>query len=175
MIFESTDTYISTDELSMAVDAAVKLERPLLIKGEPGTGKTLLARSIANEVNAQFQYINGPEIMGLYAGQAEESLRKMFNDAILNAARMVSTGRGFSLSDQPMVDLIGFRAADFPSLVADGSVGRIRIAKADLHPLKYVLAGGSIPGSARNVRTGITGIISVARNIAIRSPPRRRL
>ena len=41
MIFESTDSYISTDELSMAVDAAVRLERPLLIKGEPGTGKTL--------------------------------------------------------------------------------------------------------------------------------------
>jgi len=47
MIFDSTDTYISTDELSMAVDAAVRLERPLLIKGEPGTGKTLLAEEIA--------------------------------------------------------------------------------------------------------------------------------
>ena len=39
MIFDSTESYISTDELSMAVDAAVKLERPLLIKGEPGTGR----------------------------------------------------------------------------------------------------------------------------------------
>ena len=47
MIFDSTDTYISTDELSMAVDAAVKLERPLLVKGEPGTGKTLLAEEVA--------------------------------------------------------------------------------------------------------------------------------
>ena len=47
MIFDSTDTYISTDELSMAVDAAVKLERPLLVKGEPGTGKTALAEEIA--------------------------------------------------------------------------------------------------------------------------------
>jgi MoxR-like ATPase len=47
MIFDSTDTYISTDELSMAVDAAIKLERPLLVKGEPGTGKTLLAEEIA--------------------------------------------------------------------------------------------------------------------------------
>ena len=38
MIFESTDSYISTDELSMAVDAAVRLERPLLIKGGAGHG-----------------------------------------------------------------------------------------------------------------------------------------
>ena len=47
MIFDSTDRYISTDELSLAVDAAVKLERPLLVKGEPGTGKTLLAEEVA--------------------------------------------------------------------------------------------------------------------------------
>jgi MoxR-like ATPase len=51
MIFQSTDSYISTDELSMAVDAAVKLERPLLVKGEPGTGKTLLAEEIARTLD----------------------------------------------------------------------------------------------------------------------------
>ena len=50
MIFESTDTYIATDELSMAVTAAVELERPLLIKGEPGTGKTLLAEEVAQSL-----------------------------------------------------------------------------------------------------------------------------
>jgi MoxR-like ATPase len=50
MIFESTDEYISTDELSMAVDAAVKLERPLLIKGEPGTGKTMLAEQVSESL-----------------------------------------------------------------------------------------------------------------------------
>jgi len=52
MIFDSTETYISIDELSMAVDAAVKLERPLLVKGEPGTGKTMLAEEVAKTLKA---------------------------------------------------------------------------------------------------------------------------
>ena len=47
MKFASTDRYIATDELTMAVNAAVTLERPLLVKGEPGTGKTELARQVA--------------------------------------------------------------------------------------------------------------------------------
>ena len=47
MRFEGTDTYIATEDLMMAVNAAVTLERPLLIKGEPGTGKTLLAIEVA--------------------------------------------------------------------------------------------------------------------------------
>jgi len=50
MRFDSTDSYIVTDELSLAVDAAMKLERPLLIKGEPGTGKTLLAEEVAGSM-----------------------------------------------------------------------------------------------------------------------------
>lgn len=53
MAFGSSETYISTEELSLAVDAAVKLERPLLVKGEPGTGKTLLAEEIANSLGAE--------------------------------------------------------------------------------------------------------------------------
>jgi MoxR-like ATPase len=47
MQFEGTDSYIATDDLRMAVNAAVALERPLLVKGEPGTGKTELARQVA--------------------------------------------------------------------------------------------------------------------------------
>ena len=50
MKFSSTKTYIATDELQMAVNAAVTLERPLLIKGEPGTGKTMLAEEIAESL-----------------------------------------------------------------------------------------------------------------------------
>ncbi|WP_338548237.1 AAA family ATPase [Roseovarius phycicola] len=47
MKFTGTDAYIATDDLTVAVNAAVTLERPLLVKGEPGTGKTELARQVA--------------------------------------------------------------------------------------------------------------------------------
>ncbi len=50
MKFTSTDTYVATDDLSVAVNAAVTLERPLLVKGEPGTGKTELARQVADSL-----------------------------------------------------------------------------------------------------------------------------
>ncbi|WP_299769845.1 MoxR family ATPase [uncultured Pseudoteredinibacter sp.] len=50
MSFTGTDKYVATDDLRMAVDAAVTLERPLLIKGEPGTGKTMLAEEVAESL-----------------------------------------------------------------------------------------------------------------------------
>ncbi len=50
MKFTGTDTYVTTDDLNMAVNAAMTLERPLLIKGEPGTGKTLLAIEVAQSL-----------------------------------------------------------------------------------------------------------------------------
>ncbi|HXW22245.1 MAG TPA: MoxR family ATPase [Rhodomicrobium sp.] len=52
MRFEGTDTYVATDDLRVAVNAAIVLERPLLVKGEPGTGKTVLAREVATALNA---------------------------------------------------------------------------------------------------------------------------
>ncbi len=51
MSFQSTDKYIATDDLRLAVNAAVQLQRPLLIKGEPGTGKTMLAEEVAASLN----------------------------------------------------------------------------------------------------------------------------
>jgi MoxR-like ATPase len=48
MRFTGTDTYVATDDLMMAVNAAITLERPLLVKGEPGTGKTMLAIEVAS-------------------------------------------------------------------------------------------------------------------------------
>ena len=50
MKFKGTKKYVSTEDLSMAVNASVTLERPLLIKGEPGTGKTLLAIEVAESL-----------------------------------------------------------------------------------------------------------------------------
>ena len=50
--FAGTENYVATDDLKIAVNAAVALERPLLVKGEPGTGKTMLAIEIAKALNA---------------------------------------------------------------------------------------------------------------------------
>ena len=50
MKFVGTKEYISTDDLSVAVNAAIVLEKPLLVKGEPGTGKTELARQISKSL-----------------------------------------------------------------------------------------------------------------------------
>jgi MoxR-like ATPase len=50
--FEGTSDYVATDDLKIAVNAAVALERPLLVKGEPGTGKTVLAYEVAKALNA---------------------------------------------------------------------------------------------------------------------------
>jgi MoxR-like ATPase len=50
MQFTGTDTYVATEDLTVAVNATVALERPLLVKGEPGTGKTELARQVAQSL-----------------------------------------------------------------------------------------------------------------------------
>jgi len=51
MKFEGTDSYVATEDLMVAVNASITLERPLLVKGEPGTGKTILAHEIAKAID----------------------------------------------------------------------------------------------------------------------------
>ena len=53
MKFEGTQSYVATDDLKLAVNAAITLERPLLIKGEPGIGKTMLAEQLAESMGAK--------------------------------------------------------------------------------------------------------------------------
>ncbi|WP_075995800.1 AAA family ATPase [Salaquimonas pukyongi] len=54
MRFEGTSAYVAADDLKIAVNAAIALEKPLLVKGEPGTGKTELARQIADNLGLRF-------------------------------------------------------------------------------------------------------------------------
>lgn len=61
----------------------------VLLHGPPGTGKTRLARAVANESDAQFYLINGPEIMGSAYGESEKRLREVFEEAASNAPSIV--------------------------------------------------------------------------------------
>jgi transitional endoplasmic reticulum ATPase len=55
--------------------------RGIILYGPPGAGKSHLARAVANEVDARFYYINGPDVIGTYTGETEANLRRMFNEA----------------------------------------------------------------------------------------------
>ncbi len=63
--------------------------RGIILYGPPGAGKTHLARAIANEVEARFYYINGPDVIGTYAGESEGNLRRIFNEAGHHAPSIV--------------------------------------------------------------------------------------
>lgn len=67
----------------------IEAPKGVLLHGAPGTGKTLLAKAVANETNSHFILINGPEIMSKYYGQSEENLRKKFEDAEKNAPSII--------------------------------------------------------------------------------------
>ncbi len=57
--------------------------------GPPGTGKTLIVRAVANETDAHFIHLSGPEIMGKFYGESEERLRKVFNEAQTHAPAII--------------------------------------------------------------------------------------
>jgi transitional endoplasmic reticulum ATPase len=63
--------------------------RGIILYGPPGSGKTHLARAVANEVDARFYYINGPEIIGTFAGETEGNLRRIFGEAAHHAPSIV--------------------------------------------------------------------------------------
>lgn len=67
----------------------VKPPRGVLLYGPPGSGKTLMARAVANETGAFFFLINGPEIMSKMAGESESNLRKAFEEAEKNAPSII--------------------------------------------------------------------------------------
>lgn len=79
MRFEGTKSYVADDDLMVAVNAAITLERPLLVKGEPGTGKTELARQIAEALKLDFLEWNVKSTtkaqQGLYEYDAVSRLR----------------------------------------------------------------------------------------------------
>ena len=91
--FEGTDTYIATEDLRVAVNAAVALERPLLVKGEPGTGKTILAHEIAKALGKDIitWHIKSTTKaqQGLYEYDAVTRLR----DGQLGDAKVAALGR----------------------------------------------------------------------------------
>lgn len=79
MRFEGTKSYVAADDLTIAVNAAIALERPLLVKGEPGTGKTELARQVADSLGLRFIEWNVKSTtkaqQGLYEYDAVSRLR----------------------------------------------------------------------------------------------------
>ena len=99
MKFEGTSNYISTDELNVAVNAAIALEKPLLIKGEPGTGKTELARQISKSMDLEILEWNIKSTtkaqQGLYEYDAVTRLRdsQLGDKKIENISNYIKKGK----------------------------------------------------------------------------------
>ena len=99
MKFTSTETYIAADDLAIAVNAAVTLERPLLVKGEPGTGKTELARQVATSLGMEIIEWNIKSTtraqQGLYEYDAVSRLRdsQLGDDRVHEVAHYIRKGK----------------------------------------------------------------------------------
>ena len=99
MKFTSTETYIAADDLAVAVNAAVTLERPLLVKGEPGTGKTELARQVATSLGMEIIEWNIKSTtraqQGLYEYDAVSRLRdsQLGDERVHEVAHYIRKGK----------------------------------------------------------------------------------
>lgn len=98
-MFKGTDNYIATKELQIAVNAAIHLEKPLLVKGEPGTGKTLLAHEIAKSLGKPILtwHIKSTTTaqQGLYEYDAVSRLRdsQLGTEGVENIANYIKKGK----------------------------------------------------------------------------------
>jgi MoxR-like ATPase len=126
MRFEGTKTYIATEDLRIAVNAAIVLERPLLIKGEPGTGKTLLAEEIAGALGAPLLSWHVKSTtkaqQGLYEYDAVSRLRdSQLGDPrvsdIRNYIRRGKLWEAFTAAERPvlLIDEIDKADIEFPN------------------------------------------------------------
>ncbi|PLX63075.1 AAA family ATPase [Sedimenticola selenatireducens] len=126
MRFNGTDTYVATDDLMLAVNAAIQLERPLLIKGEPGTGKTMLAEEVAKSLNQPlFQWhikSTTKAQHGLYEYDAVSRLRdsQLGDDRVHDIGNYIVRGRlwdAFAHDEHSMVliDEVDKADIEFPN------------------------------------------------------------
>jgi len=98
MEFSGTSDYVSTIDLTVAVNASINLERPLLVKGEPGTGKTELARQVANSLKLEIIEWNIKSTtkaqQGLYEYDAVSRLRdSQMGEKIKDISKYIKKGK----------------------------------------------------------------------------------
>jgi MoxR-like ATPase len=124
--FTGTDSYIATDDLMMAVNAAITLERPILIKGEPGTGKTQLAIEVAQALDKPlFEWhikSTTKARQGLYEYDAVARLRdsQLGDDRVHSIGNYIVRGKiweAFAAEEQPvlLIDEIDKADIEFPN------------------------------------------------------------